>query len=450
MGFKDYICARADGNLMFRRRVPKEIEHLDSRKEIRTSLKTKDEHVAAIKAREINEKLEAYWGALQRGEDAKTPYERYLAAVDTARSFGFSYRPLDELMAGGLTPDLEARILAAEKVVDQAPAAAEALLGVAPEPDLMLSGLYDEYASHNSLKLAGMSPKQRHIHEGQRRTAIKYLMEVLKGDKALKAIVRKDALDFRAWWVKKVDRDGLTVEAPNKSFSNIKGMLTVIDAALQTDYSAVWTKLNLEGNTKTKAKKGVPYPLDFIQNQLLAPGALDRMNHQARMVLYIMVETGLRPSEIVNLKRQYIVLDHKVPHIVIEERTDRVLKTDSAVRSIPLVGVSLWAAKQCPDGFPAYFDNSDSLSAAVNKFLRENGLRPTPRHSLYSLRHSFQDRILAAKALDRVQADLMGHSMDREEYGEGATLEAKLEVLDGIKFRWAVPDDSTRGAAALS
>jgi integrase len=437
MGYKDYICARSDGNLMFRRRVPKELEHLDHRREIRTSLKTKDEHVAALKAREINDKLEAYWGALQRGEEAKTPFERYLAAVETARSFGYRYRPIDELISSGLGVDLEGRILAAEQVVMSAPAAAEALLGTTPEPLLMLSGLYDEYAAHNALKLSGMSAKQRHIHEGQRRTAVKYLMEVLKGDKAVSQLVRKDALDFKAWWIKKVEADGLTIEAPNKSFSNLKGMLTVVDNALQTDYSSVWTKLNLKPTTKTKAKPRPPYPLDFIQNALLAPGALDGMNFQARMVLYFMVETGLRPSEIVNLQRQYILLDHPIPHVVIEEREDRVLKTDASVRTIPLVGVSLWAAKQCPDGFPAYFDNSDSLSACVNSYLRENNLRPTGRHSLYSLRHSFQDRILAAKALDRVQADLMGHAFDREKYGEGSTLEAKLELLESIRFEWS-------------
>ncbi len=440
MGYRDYICARSDGNLMFRRRVPKELEHLDTRKEIRTSLKTKDAHVAALKAREINDKLEAYWGALQRGEDAKSPYERYVAAVDTARSFGFTYRPLEEMLSDGLTPELRNRIVAAESVVNAAPQAAVALLGIAPEPELMLSGLYNEYAQHNSMKLSAMSAKQRHIHEGQRRTAIKYLMEVLKGDKALKDLTRRDALAFRAWWVQKVVDDQLTIEAPNKSFSNLKGMLTVVDNALHTDYGANWTKLNLPPTAKTKAKARPPYPLDFIQDRLLAPGALDGMNFQARMVLYVMVETGLRPSEIVNLRRRYLNLEHKIPHVIIEEREDRVLKTDASVRTIPLVGVSLWAARQCPDGFDAYFDNSDSLSAAVNKFLRENGLRPSPRHSLYSLRHSFQDRILGAKALDRVQADLMGHAFDREKYGEGATLEAKLEVLDAIKFRWSVPD----------
>lgn len=439
MGYKDYICARSDGNLMFRRRVPKGLEHLDPRKEIRTSLKTKDEHVAALKAREINDKLEAYWGALQRGEDAKNPYDRYLAAVETARSFGFSYRPLSDLIKDGLTEELAQRIEAAAPAIEQRQAlVVDALLGAVPEPALKLSGLYDEYAKHNALHLAAMSPKQLRHHEGQRRRSIEYAIGSIK-DKELRHVTRQDVLGFKAWWVAKITKEELTVEAPNKSFSNIKGMLTVVDGPLQTDYSSVWSKLQIEGTAKTKAKERPPFPTEFIQDHLLAPGALDGMNIEARMILYIMVETGLRPSEIVNLQRQYIVLDHKIPHIAIKEREDRLIKTENSVRTIPLVGCALWAAKRCPDGFPRYFDNADSFSAAANKFLADNDLRPTKRHTVYSLRHSFQDRILEAKALDRVQADLMGHAFEREKYGAGATLEAKLEVLEGIKFMWPAP-----------
>jgi hypothetical protein len=47
-----------------------------------------------------------------------------------------------------------------------------------------------------------------------------------------------------------------------------------------------------------------------------------------------------------------------------------------------------------PQGFPRYRDKASNLSAEVNKYLLENGLRPTEDHSLYSLRHSFYIRIL--------------------------------------------------------
>jgi len=51
---------------------------------------------------------------------------------------------------------------------------------------------------------------------------------------------------------------------------------------------------------------------------------------------------------------------------------------------------------------------------------------PTQQHTIYSLRHSFQDRLLPVNTPDRIQADLMGHKFNRPQYGEGATLAHKL------------------------
>lgn len=79
--------------------------------------------------------------------------------------------------------------------------------------------------------------------------------------------------------------------------------------------------------------------------------------------------------------------------------------------------------RSCPAGFPRYSDSSASLSATVNKFLRANDLMETPKHTLYGLRHSFEDRMLAANVDERIRRDLMGHALERERYGKGASLE---------------------------
>lgn len=100
---------------------------------------------------------------------------------------------------------------------------------------------------------------------------------------------------------------------------------------------------------------------------------------------------------------------------------------------IPLIGVSLEAFKEFPEGFPRYRDSA-TLSATVNKFLRSNGLLETPRHSFYSLRHSFEDRMLAAGIDDRIRRDLFGQRLDRERYGKGASLENVAELVRGIAF----------------
>jgi integrase len=68
-------------------------------------------------------------------------------------------------------------------------------------------------------------------------------------------------------------------------------------------------------------------------------------------VLYLMVETGIRPSEACGLIEENIRLDCPVPHVVVTD-TQRELKSDSAQRTIPLVGVSLMAMLANPKGFP--------------------------------------------------------------------------------------------------
>lgn len=106
------------------------------------------------------------------------------------------------------------------------------------------------------------------------------------------------------------------------------------------------------------------------------------------------------------------------------------------MRRIPLVGVAHWAMKQAPNGFARYADKSDSASAAINKFLRSKHLFPSDKHTIYSLRHTFQDRIENIGASDRMQADLMGHEFGRPKYGDGAEMKRRQELLDSIKLKW--------------
>lgn len=109
----------------------------------------------------------------------------------------------------------------------------------------------------------------------------------------------------------------------------------------------------------------------------------------------------------------------------------RHVKSRYSIRKIPLTGVSLEAMKQSRDGFPRY-RNKQSFTNTINKFLRENHLLETPDHVLYSLRHSFEDRLLAAGIDERIRRDLMGHRLDRERYGQGASLARVAGLLQEI------------------
>ncbi|MEI4235112.1 tyrosine-type recombinase/integrase, partial [Roseovarius sp. D22-M7] len=137
--------------------------------------------------------------------------------------------------------------------------------------------------------------------------------------------------------------------------------------------------------------------------------------------LLAMVKTGARPSELAALTADQIRLTANVPHVSIEP-VGRQLKSANARRVIPLCGVSREAMREFPDGFPRYRRSAASLSATVNKYLRGAGLLETSGHTLYGLRHSFEDRMLAAGVDERIRRDLMGHALNRERYGKGASL----------------------------
>ena len=153
------------------------------------------------------------------------------------------------------------------------------------------------------------------------------------------------------------------------------------------------------------------------------------------MLVYMMIETGARESEIIGLGTEDIILASDVPHVIIQPNAIRSLKTDSSERKIPLVGAALLAAKEIyPDGLTRYREKPDHASGAINKYLRENDLRPTPKHTLYGLRHTFKDRLRDAGAPEEVIDELMGHKKSGPKYGRGHLLETKHRWLQKIAF----------------
>jgi hypothetical protein len=134
------------------------------------------------------------------------------------------------------------------------------------------------------------------------------------------------------------------------------------------------------------------------------------------------------------LQENTIVLKASIPHVKILPEGRR-LKSEDSQREIPLVGAALAAMKLRPEGFPRYRDKSSNLSATLNKYLLENDLRPTKDHTVYSLRHSFKDRLIAIEAPDSLIDSLMGHKTYKPKYGKGPSLELKLKYLQRIAFK---------------
>ena len=68
------------------------------------------------------------------------------------------------------------------------------------------------------------------------------------------------------------------------------------------------------------------------------------IDDEARWLVALISDTGMRLSEAAGLSVDDIKLDCEIPHIDLKPHSWRGLKTRGSLRQIPLVGASLWAA----------------------------------------------------------------------------------------------------------
>jgi hypothetical protein len=312
------------------------------------------------------------------------------------------------------------------------PVAVSAVLGGEEVPPVMLSQMMDEFERISEAILVGKSDGQKKRWRAPKEAAVAIFMEAIGGDRPMSAVTRADVLSLRQRLLDRVVGGEIVVDtAANKIIGHVAGMFGAINDVNQYGLPGVFAKVRISGG---KDRQRVAFDPGFVQARILASGLFDDLNPEARGIIYLVAETGLRPSEACNLDRKTIRLGHPIPHVQV--RPDgRQMKTDDSWRDIPLVGVALKVMRRHPEGFPRYRDKADSLSALVNKAFEARNLRPEPGQTFYSLRHTFEDRLTAVEAPEKVVASLMGHKWHRPRYGKGPSLELKRKWLKRIAFR---------------
>tara|TARA_R110000868_G_scaffold1211_2_gene9367 strand:- start:93801 stop:95093 length:1293 start_codon:yes stop_codon:yes gene_type:complete len=428
-GFKmNHLIKRGD-RYYYNRRVPEALRDQIDKQLVRVSLKTDSKKIAIRKASKINAEIEAYWNSLLKTKRTHSD-ERFNDAVNLAKHIGFNYTPLDEIVSGDMR-EITKRVTVAHSKNNN-PSAVKAVLGTVKKPEVTLSRCIEIFWSITKNRVMNKSEKQIRDWRNTRMKAFNDLIALI-GDKAIQNLTRQDMIEFRDWWIGRIQNEGLTANTANKYLVFIKNIVeTVSDhLSLKIDHHLIFKKITL---TEKKTKSRKPFEKEFIKDKLLRNIKNGDLNEQAKAVVLIMVNTGARPSEITNLEEYDIKLDHEIPHIIIRENSLHQLKTAYSERRIPVLGCSLEALKKFPKGFPRYRGKTDSLSNLVNNYLRRHNLSPTERYSLYSLRHGFQDRLTRSNVNDRMQAELMGHKFNRPLYGDGPTLGQKNECLKGISI----------------
>lgn len=440
----DRFLQQKRGIWYYHRKVPKALRDVDGRAPlVRISLETRNIGEARPRRDAYEAADNQLWGAMLAGDDQVRARKIYEATVRRAEAMGFDYRPaaeVAELPIADLVERTKAIASAGRTAEQQA-----ALLGGETPPPLVLTAVYDLYVDEiATAELRTKSLQQRRKWINVKKRSVERFVEVV-GDIEMNRLSREHALKFWRYWQQRIaPKEGRPTHTPSSGNRELGSLRTIYAEYFahigQMDRVNPFAGLSFAEKAKQK-KLRPPFPTDWIRTKILQPGALDRLNDEARAIVLATIEVGARPSETCNLSSEQIRINAPVPHLAFEERDDpddpRELKSAASIRVVPLVGVALEVFKRFPNGFPRYREKEESLSQLVNKYLRNNGLAPTPRHTLYGLRHSMEDRMKEAGIGDDLRRILLGHRIDREEYGIGGSLEWRQKELAKVALPYA-------------
>lgn len=343
----------------YQRWVPKRLEALDPRGRFRISLKTSSIAVARERRDLIDAATNDYWSgliglALLDQEDPRrehiraTIQTRYRLAKSQAMGHGGELSNgvfqaalaqfISRITEGGMSLDEFPTVQTVEKSFRRLQPVQKSAA-----PPIKISEAREVYFEQIAVReLANKSANQRKHWKKTKTRAIDRLIHVV-GDKAISLVDRSDAQRLYAWYADRFrPKIGETPPSTNKANQELGSISKFYRA-----YFAHFGEFDRENPFKGfrfKKVKGVSRPSiesEWVQSRILAPGALDHFHPEARAILFILIETGCRTSEILGLKGQDIILNEASPYIRVRPTPSREVKSFAAERDIPLVGVAL-------------------------------------------------------------------------------------------------------------
>ena len=280
------------------------------------------------------------------------------------------------------------------------------------------------------LRLKGVG-KDKVFHRSAERN-VQSVIDVL-GDRPLDEYASSDAAAYRDYLLKK----GLTTNSVKRNFSTIRSIINLCIQEHGLDCKNAFSRVYLPDLDDSKKRKPIP-----IENIRQIQKDCIEADDEARWLVALISDTGMRLSEAAGLHIDDIKLDEEVPHIDLKPHVWRSLKTKGSQRQIPLVGASLWAAQRIketntasPYAFPRYTSskgtNANSASAAINKWLKP---RVPEGCVIHSFRHSMGDRLRAVQCPSDMIDQIGGWATAGvgQAYGEGYNLKIRYRVISFI------------------
>ncbi|MBM3604421.1 MAG: hypothetical protein FJX25_06620 [Alphaproteobacteria bacterium] len=268
----------------------------------------------------------------------------------------------------------------------------------------------------------------------------------ITGDAILKDVRREHANLF----VEKLRDRGITGDTISKYVYQIKPLFDTAIREFELGIPNPFESLTIAGKGAEKPHERLPY----TPEELKAIWQRCReMDDQRRWAIAMLSDTGARQAEVVGLRKDEVVLTVDVPHILIRPNQNRRLKNAQSERKVPLVGQALWAAQRAmtTEGenlFPVFQPkkartafNPNTASAALNKWLKENGLAKEGQ-GLHSFRHTLVDRLRDAGVPKDVREQIGGWKSQgvSEAYGQGFSLSSIYAAM-----RLVSPNESKAG-----
>ena len=276
----------------FQKRIPKAYQKLFSKRFIQIPLKTDSEAIALQRAHSFNLTLEDFWQTLTV-TDAEQAQKEFCEAVLKARMHGFQYKSKEELVERASLPDFINRINSAYIVEDHT--TKQAILGGVKTPVITLSQVINEFFHYEQANLKSLSENQFRKWRNPRIKAIHNFTSVV-GDKPIDSITRKDILNFRAWWVNRIDKNDLSANTANKEFGFLKKIIstTINNYALNMSVEDLFRQLRLK---QTEKKTRHPFSNEFIQDIFIG-AKHSGLNDEAQLLILAMIDTGARIGEL--------------------------------------------------------------------------------------------------------------------------------------------------------
>lgn len=424
-----------NGYYHYHRKVPKHLKGIVGYNIERLALKTKDPLTAAKKASHITSKLDNLWDKLTM-EGGPLKNQDYENAVKIAKINGFTYLPALDLGESNLIEIIDRFKVLRQQEPEKIEKKIGALWGGHDIPVLKLSKCFEVYEECVKTNNARKSPEQYRKWKNTKLWGINRFIEIV-GDIDFDSINRNRVLIFRQRLSEDILNGLLNRKSANKQIAQVRTILRTIDdhKNLNKNIGVLFANINFDVQQDPE-ESTKPYDNGFIKKHLMRWSNYKDLNKEAALSVFAMANTGMRITELCGLKPKDIHLDAPIPFVSIVQQDDRELKTKQSRREIPLVGASLWAFKQLPHGyFKHYYDKNSQLSSVVNKYLKNHGLRPREGNTLNSLRHNFEDNLTSLEPENKLKVSLMGHRLDRADYGQGPSLELKKKYIDQIAFQ---------------